>query len=174
MAPASSARGVRRSQLALALTLALAGTSAAVAADFKVVDGIIQFPNVVVIDAPQAAGAVAGPQGGMKAYKDSAGSPLRGPSPEEMQTAAKPSTSAVRRAATSDASTSADQPAFASAGGGVGVKLDESSLQYSVVVRQPDGSLDETCVTGAAAANELVQKHAVVSTNARKEISNVR
>lgn len=163
-------RALRRTPLALAASLALVG-SAAFADDLKSVDGILQFDNVQVVNAPQAASTSAAPQGGMRAYRDAAGSPLRGPSTEEMAAAAAASTSAVaRRASVADA---ASAPVYAAPGGGVTAVLDESYLQYSVVVRQPDGSLAEVCVTGADSANALVEK-ATLKSVARKETRNDR
>ena len=177
MSPVSPARDLRRPRFAVAsavaLTLALAGSSA-LAADVKAVDGILQFPNVRVINAPQAVQSVAAPQGGMRAYKDSATGELRGPTTEEMQAAAA-SSSNLRRASTADASAgSGDGPSFAAAGGGVGVVLDDSSLQYAVMVRQADGSLEEICVTGRDAANEIVKNPSAAKSVARKETSHVR
>ena len=170
-----STHDIRRSRVAVsvALALALAGSSAAVAADLKVIDGILQFPNVRVVAAPQGAQPLAGPQGGLRAYKDSATGELRGPTTEEMQAAS--TSSNLRRSSTTDASIPAsDSTSFAANGGGVGVVLDDSSLQYSVVVRQADGSLAEICVSGRDAADEIVRNPSAAKSIARKETSHVR
>ncbi|MEO8936626.1 MAG: hypothetical protein ABI277_16880 [Burkholderiaceae bacterium] len=178
MGQASNARGrVRNSRLALAVALSLLVSSAALAADEASNNGAMRFPNVSVINAPQAAQSqTSAGQGGMRAYKDSATSPLRGPTTEEMAAASASRSSAVnaRRLSASDGSASPDAPSFAAAGGGVGVMLDDSSLQYSVVVRQADGALSEICVTGADAADEVVRKSPVLKTAAQKESTNVR
>lgn len=177
MGQASNARGLRRTQIAVAVSLALVGSSAAIAAEPTSVDGLLQFANVRVINAPQAAlSSTAGPQGGMRAYKDSAESALRGPTTEEMQAASpsKAKTVSARSASSSESSPSTDAPVFAAAGGGQTVVLDDSSLQYSVVVRQADGSLAEICVTGPDAANEIIKKQPVLKTAAKKEILNDR
>ena len=170
MGQASSARGLRRTHIAVAVSLSLLGSSAAFAAEFKVVDGVIQFPNVVVVKAPQAAQATGAAQGGMRAYKDSATSELRGPTTEEMAAASRSTSAVSRRAATSDASASSDT-SFALPGGGFGATVDESSLLYSVVVRQADGSLAEICVP-ADKAQEIVKNPSALKS--KKENLHVR
>ncbi len=174
MAQTGSARDARRrSPIAVAVTVLLA-SSGATAAEPKSVDGLLQFANVRVVDAPQSA-ATAAPQGGMRAYKDSADSELRGPTTEELQDAAAASRLALRRSASgADAAGDNELPTFAVPGGGVGVVLDESSMQYSVVVRQADGSLKEVCVTGPNAAEAVVRMPSVRKTAANREIQNVR
>jgi hypothetical protein len=108
----------------------------------------------------------------MRAYKDSASGELRGPSAEEAAALSRAPATNARRASGSEAATN-DAPTFAAAGGGVGAVLDESFMQYSVVVRQPDGSLAEVCVTGPDEAAKVVTKQSAVK-NARKEILNDR
>ena len=58
-------------------------------------------------------------------------------------------------------------------GGGVGMALDESFMQYSVVVRQPDGSFGEVCVTGPDKAAEIVKNRPLIKAE-HKESSNDR
>ena len=172
MGRASKAHGALHcTPLALALSLSLVG-SGAVAADLKSVDGLLQFENVHVVTAPAAASPQATPQGGMRAYKDSADSPLRGPSTEEMAASAATSAVGARRASASDAA--APVRTFAAPGGGIGAVLDDSFMQYSVVVRQPDGTLGEVCVTGSAEAEALVAKSPVPKSAAPKETPNDR
>lgn len=172
MGQASNACGaLRRAPLVVAVSLSLAASSAATAAELKSVDGVLQFANVQVINAPQAASTAAAPQGGMRAYRDSATSELRGPSAEEAAAVSRSPATNGRRASASEASS--EVPTFAAAGGGVGAVLDESFMQYSVVTRQADGSLAEVCVTGTDEAARVVTKQPVVQ-NARKEILNDR
>lgn len=175
----SARAGFRRSQWVIAISMAMMGSSAALAADSISKDGVMQFPNVRVVDAANPGAPMSVSQGGMKAYKDSADSALRGPSLEEMQADAAAS-SATTSAATSRSPaaarrTAASQVAAPSPVSGVGATLDESSLQYSVVVRQPDGSLAEVCVTGVDAARDLVMNHSMLlQGKAPKEILNDR
>ncbi len=170
MGQVSKARGIRRVMPLAIATLAFVGSSAAVAA--KVVpaadNGAMKFSHVTVVNAPAVAASSA-PASGMRAYKDNATSAFRGPSPEEMQAAAQAgaSTSALRRASVERAAPAT----FAAVGGGVGALVDESYLQYSVVVRQPDGSLAEICVTGRDQADEVIASQPVLS---KKEIVDVR
>ena len=177
MTPVSMARTTRRPrcmQTAVALAFALAGSSTVMAAESTAVDGILQFPNVRVLNAPQAAQApAAAPQGGMRAYKDSADSELRGPTTEEMAAAAAApaATSSARRSASRETATGSD---FALPSGGVGVALDESSMQYTVVVRQDDGTLKEICVTGPEAAGKIVQNPSTAKSVASKELPHAR
>jgi hypothetical protein len=53
------------------------------------------------------------------------------------------------------------------ANGTVEQELDESSLQYTVVVRNADGKLETDCVTGQEAADAIIQSKKV--TKAAKE-----
>ena len=168
MAQAVNARDARRrSHIAVAATALLAAASGATALEPRSSDGLLQFANVRVVNAPQSSAAA--PQGGMRAYRDSADSELRGPTTEEMQAAA--AASKPLRAAANGGN---ELPTFAAAGGGVGVALDESSMQYSVVVRQADGSLKEVCVTGPEAAEAVVRNQTVAKTAVNQEFRNVR
>ena len=168
------ARRPRHARTAMALALALAGSSAAMAAELTAVDGILQFPNVRVLNVPQAAQSpAAAPQGGMRAYKDSASSELRGPTTEEMAAAAAApaTTSSARRSVSREAATGSD---FALPSGGVGVALDESSMQYTVVVRANDGTLQEICVTGPEAASKIAKNPTTAKSVASKELPHAR
>ena len=170
--------GFSRTRLVIAasslLAASLIASSTALAADVTVVDGLLQFPNVRVVNAAEPAVSATPAQGGLKAYKDSATGELRGPTLEERQAEAQ----AVSSAATSSArrsSSASDTVAGRNvpAASGVGVMLDESSLQYTVMVRKADGSLEEICVTGPDAAREVLQRSAA-AVSSKKELSNVR
>ncbi len=175
MAQASRGRGARRLVPVAIATFALVGGSAAIAAEGASGSegGLLKFANVTMVDAPTSTGTPASSTpAGMRAYKDSATSALRGPSPEEMQAAAAESRSPAttrRRAAVAAEAGSAG--GFAANGGGVGYVVDESYLQYSVVVRQPDGSLAEVCVTGRDQADAIQAKQPVLS---KKELVDAR
>ena len=148
--PSSPSASPRRLLPLVLIPLAsLAASTTAQAAD----SGLLQFPNVRVVDAPAMASTPSTTQAGWMAFKDPVTGELRAATAEELQTAAATRTfPAARRAAETAAPTS-----FASAGGGVGVTLDESFLQYSMVVRQPDGTLAEVCVTGPEAAEAVIK-----------------
>lgn len=140
-------------------------TSAAFAEDPAATsnDGLMKFTNVRVINAPSANAATeASTQAGMRTYRDSATGQLRGPSPEEMQAAAA-----------SAPAPSSRMRQFASWHSGVGIALDESFLQYSVVARNADGSLSEVCVEGADKA-DAINKNPTLIQAAPKETINVR
>lgn len=125
--------------LALSCSVARADDASAASSD-----GLLKFTNVRVINAPAKVAATGATQSGMRAFKDGTTGHLRGASPEEMQTMAVATTVS-----------SSDKPQFYGPKGGVGVTLDESFLQYTVVVRQPDGSLAKICVTGVDKADEI-------------------
>ena len=170
--------GFRRTRLGAAasslIAASLIASSTALAADVTVVDGLLQFPNVRVVNAAQPAAPVPSAQGGLRAYKDSATGELRGPTLEERQAeaqaASSAATSSVRRSSTGgDVVVGQNVPAAS----GVGVMLDDSSLQYTVMVRKADGSLEEVCVTGPDAARALLQRSAA-GVPSKKELSNVR
>ena len=174
MEQAASARDARRrSHIVVALSAALVASSGVAAAEPKSVDGLLQFANVRVVDAPRSTAAGV-PQGGMRAYKDSADSELRGPTTEELQAAAAASRSTLRGARSIDAAGDDEQATFAVPGGGFGVVLDESTMQYSVAVRRPDGSLEEVCVTGPQAAEAVVTMPRGQKTAEKREVRNVR
>lgn len=168
MGKVSHARSARRlsSSTFASLTIAscaLAGSTVASAAEAAAPSdsGLMKFTNVVVINAPAAASSTNDVQAGMRVYKDSATGQMRGPTSDEMQSDAKAmknsaaTRSAVARESSSAESSSPAMTSYASNGGGVAQTLDESFLQYSVVVRQPDGSLAEVCVTGSEKADEV-------------------
>jgi hypothetical protein len=126
-------------------------------------DGVLKFPNVRVVNASApVASTVSSTQAGMRTFKDSATGELRGPTPEEMAAVAAEAPAARTRTIQ-----------FASRNGGVGATLDESFLQYSVVSRQPDGSLAEVCVTGADKASEIMANPELMK-SVPKEALNVR
>lgn len=149
-------------------TAALIASSAALAAQPSD-DVFARFKNVVIVNAPSAAPAAAPSQGGMRAYIDASGA-LRQPTTEEMQAAAAESrqTSGLRRAATEASATRV------SADGTVEQALDESSLQYTVVTRQDDGTLAEICVTGPDQAAEALKNGSLVKAATQKGLLNVR
>lgn len=175
MQQVSSARaGFRRSQWVIAVSMAMMGSSAALAADSISKDGVMQFPNVRVVNVGTPGAAMGVSQGGMKAYKDSADSELRGPSTEELQADAAASSSAASSGPVTARRAAVSRSTVVAPASGVGVTLDESSLQYSVVVRQPDGTLAEVCVTGVDAARAIVMNHSVLQGKANKETLNDR
>jgi hypothetical protein len=126
-------------------------------------DGLLQFSNVRVVNAPSpVASTVSSTQAGMRTFKDSVTGQLRGPTAEEMQAVAAETPAVHTR-----------MFQFASRNGGIGATLDESFLQYSVVARQADGSLTEACVTGVDKASEIVANPELIK-SVPKEALNVR
>lgn len=85
---------------------------------------------------------------GMVVVRDAATGELRAPTADEAK-ALQP----VRSADSQAVAAPAVERAMA---GGYGLMLDESTHAYSVVTRQADGTLVESCVTGAEAANKIV------------------
>jgi hypothetical protein len=145
--------------LALSASAAFADESTAASQD-----GFVHFSNVRVVNAPSAGTTTAQPtDAGMRIYRDSATGQMRGPSPEEMQAAAAAPATARPSHMTQ----------FASRHSGVGIALDESFLQYSVVARNADGSLSEVCVDGADKADAINKTPALIQA-APKETINVR
>ena len=124
-------------------------------------DGLLKFTNVRVVNAPAPVASTAAMQSGYRVYKDSATGELRAPTAEEMQAVA-----------TEQPGQSSNMQKNITATGATRVVLDESFLQYSMVVRQPDGSLAEICVTGADKANEVITQ--ATSASSVQEARNVR
>jgi hypothetical protein len=116
-------------------------------------NGLMVFPNVLVINAPAAdVSATTVGSAGMRAQKDRATGELR------MPTAAE--------AAELDALTpAADEEAVvarAAPGGGYVAELTSAHLSYSVVRKNEDGQLVQDCVTGESAADHALHNHAVI------------
>ena len=128
---------------AAALVLAVASSTALAAEPAS--NGAMTFPNVTVVNKPQAATtAAADSQAGMRAFKDGVTGQMRKPTAEELNTAAaEPRARSVARE-------------FVTRHGIAGVALDESFLQYAVASRRSDGTFAEACVPGAANAEALV------------------
>lgn len=173
MARESSTRdGVRRTPWLAVASLALLAPASALAAQPSAtpVNGLMQFEHVRVVNAPIAAMTTQEPQAGMRAFIDADTGKLRGPTSEEMQAAAaEPAATQSRRLRAAPLSST-----MTPEGGGVGMMLDESFMQYSVVVRQADGSFGEVCVTGADKADEVVTNRPAIKTAQHKESSNDR
>lgn len=118
------------------------------------------------------------PAHAIKVVKDPVTGALRAPTSEE-------TTAQARAAATlSKTQTRATQPrglltgkvspaAIVHADGTVEQELDESSLQYSTVTRNADGTLNFACVTGSEAADAIVKgkAKAAAHTHTAKEQS---
>jgi hypothetical protein len=162
-----------RTVLWCAIVGGFAASTSAVAAGpaYPVKDGIMQFPNVVVVNKPMEATQAPASQAGLRAYIDENGK-LRAPTGEELQAeaAANPSPSSSsgpqsRRVSAVRATTMADGTEMAT--------LDDSTLLYSVVVRQADGSLAEVCVPGTE-AEAIVSGKVDVKAVAHKEQQNDR
>jgi hypothetical protein len=127
---------------AAALVLAVASSTALAAEPAS--NGAMTFPNVQVVNKPQAATAMADSQAGMRAFKDGVTGQMRKPTAEELNTAA------------SETRSSSAPREFVTRNGVAGVALDESFLQYAVVSRRSDGTFAEACVPGAANAEALI------------------
>ena len=121
-------------------------------------DGLLHFANVRVVNAPSTVETTGATQAGLRLYKDTGSGELRAPTAEEMQAVA-----AERPAPRTNMRKSYAR------NGATRVVLDDSFLEYSVIVRQPDGSLAEVCVTGAdkAAAVGAAASQATESLEAR-------
>ena len=173
MARESSTRdGVRRTPWLAVASLAVLAPVAAFAAQpaGTPVNDLMQFEHVRVVNAPIAATTTQAPQAGMRAFIDAETGKLRGPTSEEMQAAsAEPAATQSRRLRAAPLSAT-----MTPEGGGVGMALDESFMQYSVVVRQADGSFGEVCVTGADKADEVVKNRPAIKAAQHKESSNDR
>ncbi len=168
----STRNGARRTPWLVVASLAVFGPASVFAAQPATapVDGLMQFEHVRVVNAPIAATATQAPQAGMRAYIDAETGKLRGPTGEEMQAA-----SAEQPAAQSRRLRAAPLSAvITSEAGGVGMALDESFMQYAVVVRQADGSFGEVCVTGSDKADDVVKNRPVSKAAQHKESSNDR
>ena len=135
----------------LVVTGALAQTAPAPAAS-----GAMQFKNVRVVNAPERASVrQAQLQEGFRAYIDPATRQLAAPDHEEV--------------AALDARLPRDDgkpPAKALgqrrlANGLVGVRLDASSINYSVVRRSARGALESACVQGHELAEQLMRESLV-------------
>jgi len=141
--------------------LALAGLSAstlvAQAAEPQTgANGLMSFPNARVAVQPELVATAAPAGSGMVAYKDAATGQLVGPSAEqaaELAAAAVPAGASVQ--STGRQSASARVAPLTTARGGVGRKLDGSTVSYAIVHKNADGKLVETCVPGEDVASHL-------------------
>lgn len=163
--------GLRRTPWLMVASLAVFGPAVAFAAQPAAApaDGLMKFEHVRVVNAPIAATATQAPQAGMRAYIDADTGALRAPTGEELQAASAEQSAAQSRRLRAAPLTATMTPE----GGGVGMALDESFMQYSVVVRQPDGSFGEVCVTGPDKAAEIVKNRPLIKAE-HKESSNDR
>ncbi len=141
--------------------LALAGLSAstlvAQAAEPQTgANGLMSFPNARVAVQPELVATAAPAGSGMVAYKDAATGQLVGPSAEqaaELAAAAVPAAASVQSAGRQSAT--ARVAPLTTSRGGVGRKLDDSTVSYAVVHKDADGKLVETCVPGEEVASHL-------------------
>lgn len=141
--------------------LALAGLSAstlvAQAAEPQTgANGLMSFPNARVAVQPELVATSAPAGSGMVAYKDAATGQLVGPSAEqaaELAAAAVPAAASVQ--STGRLSATARVAPLTTARGGVGRKLDDSTVSYAIVHKDADGKLVESCVPGEDVASHL-------------------
>ncbi|MCU6497077.1 choice-of-anchor J domain-containing protein [Rugamonas sp. A1-17] len=141
--------------------LALAGLSAstlvAQAAEPQTgANGLMSFPNARVAVQPELLATAAPAGSGMVAYKDAATGQLVGPSAEqaaELAAAAAPAAASVQ--STGRKAVSARIAPLSTARGGVGRKLDDSTVSFAVVHKNADGQLVESCVPGEEVASHL-------------------
>jgi hypothetical protein len=161
--------------LCMAALIAGFGAGSAAAADFSTAplgpNGLMTFPNVRVVNAPQLATAPARGtvQPGLRAYIDPATGMLRGPTDEELQ---QESASALRAEAFVGPAADAQ---FVTASGAIGVALGESSMMFSVVQKADGAGLNEFCVVGPETALKLLSVKAPASAALnRKEVRNDR
>jgi len=133
-------------------------------------NGLMTFPNVRVVNAPQLANSPA-PQTGLKAYIDPETGQFRGPTQEELlaeSQAAQPSARLAEQRLVQEAQ-------FVTPSGAIGVSLGESSMIYSVVQKTEGGALAEFCVVGPEQATKMMNlKAPELNVVQRKEIRNVR
>lgn len=141
--------------------LALAGLSASTlvaqaAAPQTGANGLMSFPNARVAVQPELVATAAPAGSGMVAYKDPATGQLVGPSAEqaaELAAAAVPAAASVQ--ASGRQAASARFAPLTTSRGGVGRKLDDSTVSYAVVHKDANGQLVETCVPGEEVASHL-------------------
>ena len=150
-------KDVRRPLFAVATcTLAMAGAHAA---EPTFEEQLAKFGNVRVVNTPSAGASTLSNVGvsGLKAYKDLETGELRAATQAELEAEAASAAPAKSRTATASAARTAAPFAVNASLGGTKVMLDESSMQYSVVTRQPDGSFTEYCATGKAEADAVTK-----------------
>lgn len=103
--------------------------------------------------------AVAGePSPGMRVFKDPVSGELRSPTAEEaaaLESAAPGK--ALRRAPRGLLTGKVSPQSVTAPDGTVSQELDESSLSYTVMTRNPDGSTSMVCVTGNEAAEAALK-----------------
>jgi len=139
---------------------ALSVASAASAAQPTFEEEMAKFTNVRVVNRPEAQVSTAS-MPALKAYKDPETGALRAPTQAELEAdaaAANASSSARSRFAR----VAAPQALNASKGGRK-VVLDESTMQFSVVTRMPDGTLAEYCATGKDEADAVTKSGITIS-----------
>lgn len=157
MGSKTKTRGFCRALLPVAAATFLASAAYAaepVSAPEK--NGLMVFKNVRVVNAAQPAPAAASAtQGGFRAYIDPATGQLRQPTSEDIVN----ENAQTQKAPMAGRAVAPRQ--FTPASGGIGAVLDESTMQYSVVHKNKDGSISQTCVTGAKQADELVSPKAI-------------
>lgn len=168
--------GARRAPWLMVASLAVFGPAVAFAVQPAAApaDGLMKFEHVRVVNAPIAATTMQAPQAGMRAYIDADTGALRAPTSEELKAASAEKSGAQSPAQSRRLRVAPLTATMAPEGGGVGMELDESFMQYSVVVRQPDGSFGEVCVTGADKAAEIVKNRPLIKAAQHKESSNDR
>ncbi len=161
MAREANGRAVLRLVPACAAVALVLGSSGVMADEAPSADGLLHFPNVRVVNAPSTSETAGSTQAGFRLYKDVGTGELRAPTAEEMQAVAAERTAPRTNMRKSYARNGATR-----------VVLDDSFLEYSVIVRQPDGSLAEVCVTGADQATAVGA--AASQSNGSVEVRDVR
>jgi hypothetical protein len=128
-------------------------------------NGLMTFPNVRVVSAPSLPanpGAIAAPesQGGFKAYIDPATGRFTKPSAEAAAALNAAAKAHAKQAGVKDA----HKPlTFTSPHGGVGMRRDESHVNYLVARMNADGTLGMACVPAEHAAEWLSKGNNVVT-----------
>ncbi len=149
--------------------LALAGLSAtAFAAQAGDVatgnNGVMTFPHVQVVSSPVAAADRAktgsAGQAGMTAFIDPATGQFTGPTAQDAAAleAAKPTVAATSATQNRRSTLAARTPNIYPAQGGVGVALDDSTMQYSVARKDGKGQVVTDCVPGQEVAHWTSKK----------------
>lgn len=123
-----------------------------------------------VVMSPAASAGEAAP--GMRVVKDPVSGQLRAPTAEEAATLDNAGAGRAQRRAPRGLVTGKLNPAAVKhADGTVEQELDESSLSYTVMTRNADGSTSMVCVTGTAAADAALkgQKSTAKAARSSKE-----
>jgi hypothetical protein len=136
--------------------IATAGEPATDAHEQDEPSGLMSFPNVRVVNAPNAASQPAADKSaGVRVYIDPQNKQIREQTPEEAQAEAKAAT-AARSARSATAANAEGTPVYGP-GNAVGMILGEETMVYAVARKQEQGAAAWECVTGNEAAKVLAQ-----------------